>query len=491
MKKMLSFLIMFVFLSSTVFAGNIEPDGIELPIEDENYFNAFAFATTQRYEPAGWNCNYQQVIGAKIFKAKAGISLDFVYNLGVACQTNSLVILYKCTDNTASCKFLRKEGQAFKIGNTLPQFKAFIPNQYYKYKCFSCESKTPVPSSSCRGEGESCSFSGSCCGDLNCHVGKCVATKPSCGSISSATVKPQVCSNYNECDSAWGSTDSGYCCIGTCSSGSGSCSDSDGGIDIKQKGVTTDYDGRIYIDYCRSSGSLTEFYCIKGGQFDNKAGAKYLSCAEGFKCVSGECVYQEQEERTVYCLNTYTSPEGQISKVCLSRVNTCDGDDILYNSQSDCFKASDFCESNAECPSGYNCINNLCEKGCLDDTDCLGTRNRCVNGFCIVDGCQTSNDCNDNNKCTRDSCKTALIGGNQCEYEPIPNCDAKFACQNNGDKWIENIEERGGFWCNTIGVGCTITDDSFCQSKWVMISIIIGIFILLIGAFIIVYKKIK
>ena len=92
------------------------------------------------------------------------------------------------------------------------------------------------------------------------------------------------------------------------------CSDSDGGINLNQKGTTilmkknANHPEELKKDYCTRSGKLVEFYCSR-----NEIKTIIESCGDG-NCVEGQCI-DVQRINTLVIVNSDDFPSLTIDKV--------------------------------------------------------------------------------------------------------------------------------------------------------------------------------
>lgn len=496
MKKIISILL-FMMMLNGVIAVELEPTGIVIPYEKQSFFskffNAFAFVLAQGNEPDGWSCSYSNNVGNKIFKSTFG--LDSVVKVGNACPDNAMVVLYKCSNS--ACSSLTKEGVGYKIDGVKPKFKSFVINQYYKYKCYAC---------SINGQEATGSSSGTCVENKyycwgNGFVGQCKG-----GSIMRYTGSG-TCSAYNmlnECAIDYVKTKQyGNSVLEVCKEESSVPS-----IPSSTTPVPTPADTTVKNDkvgcvegkyYCWGSGFVGK---CDGGAVIRRAdmpnlcsdfGDEYVNdckidspdygssasqvCARGI--VSSTCSYKEKDYKVGDIIKECSTIEkDKISVLTMKKVIT----------ETNC----DFQQTGTiNCGLGKVCIDNACQNevivGITDKIEDVGD---VIGGF-LGDECDFSKDCDDGDICTVDRCNTKFVQGNRCEYEPVLNCEAKLACEGNGDKWIEDIDKDGGFWCITTGLGCTTYDNSYCQSKWVSILTIFLLFLIIIGIGFVGYKVAK
>ncbi|MEM4663157.1 MAG: hypothetical protein QXM75_03995 [Candidatus Diapherotrites archaeon] len=172
--------------------------------------------------------------------------------------------------------------------------------------------------------------------------------------------------------------DQGKVCInGACLQGSSTptptCSDTDNGKDIFNRGTVTT-SNQQFSDYCEPSGTLiTEYYCQ-----DNQVKHETISCPPGYSCLNGRC--QQPTPTTSGCKD---SDGKDIFTKGITEFNgnyfpdICTGTNSLIEHY--CAENEPGCDSNGlryfqqDCPTGYRCIDGACVKdsgqptGCKDD----------------------------------------------------------------------------------------------------------------------------
>jgi Cys-rich repeat protein len=88
------------------------------------------------------------------------------------------------------------------------------------------------------------------------------------------------------------------------------------------------------------------------------------------------------------------------------------------------------CDTDADCPAGQQCIDEICvpQTLCDSDSDCQAPTPRCDNasGLCVE--CIADGDCGDGEKCVDNSCRSGCTSDSDCTA-PTPYCDtANSAC---------------------------------------------------------------
>ncbi|MBU0590588.1 hypothetical protein KKF81_04740 [Candidatus Micrarchaeota archaeon] len=173
--------------------------------------------------------------------------------------------------------------------------------------------------------------------------------------IDYSTVKDYYCNNgvlesiNDECNPG------NRCNAGKCEPVTFICSETDGGINVFQRGKTTVVYGMNTPvdewDECVDEGKIIEYYCLG----DGTATSEQIICPSGYKCVSDRCVRSNCDETDggldIYVAGKTTAGGEERNDDCITerrlREYYCYGDDI---------------ESTDEyCDEGYICDNDRCE----------------------------------------------------------------------------------------------------------------------------------
>lgn len=201
------------------------------------------------------------------------------------------------------------------------------------------------------------------------------------------------------------------------------------------------------------------------------------------KCYSttalGECIF----EGDLYFIGDYVGDWYCLNPSEPNKMQNKERKSVTGKEGEKCIvKVTEVVQCNFGCDGGV-CLGKECNK----DSDCE-INEVCDDGICKKKECETNTDCNDNDPCTADRCISGLFG-NKCEFEEVTNCEAKLACEAKGDRWIQDVDKDGGFWCKITGIGCEIYDKSYCQNKWVIPGIIIGILIIISIIIFFIFRK--
>ncbi len=208
------------------------------------------------------------------------------------------------------------------------------------------------------------------------------------------------------------------CSNGKCN-GDYYCVDSDG-KNPNIKGVTVDKTGN-YTDYCKSSSSVKEYYCISHtGELRNKD----ISCSGGKSCIDGACT-------TGSCTPATCSSLG---RQCGSWSDGCNG-------TLNC----------GTCPAGQTCnMNGQCVASCINECPASGQK-RCNGQYSQTCGNYDSDSCfewNSGDFCTNGCNQTS---GNCNGQSCTPQCSGK-QCGNDGCSGS----------CGTCSSGLTCNSNGFC-----------------------------
>ncbi len=132
------------------------------------------------------------------------------------------------------------------------------------------------------------------------------------------------------------------------------CFDTDGGVNIHEKGVCETADERL-SDHCDSSGKLNEKYCE-----DGTIKWEEISCPGDYVCEDGECTIVEIEEIEEKCKETDNGLDlfnKGVTEADIKRTDSCDHDFIVLEH---------YCENDevewvkVSCPVGYECVDGEC-----------------------------------------------------------------------------------------------------------------------------------
>jgi len=129
--------------------------------------------------------------------------------------------------------------------------------------------------------------------------------------------------------------------------------------------------------------------------------------------------------------------------------NSCDD-------QDNCTK--DYCNENTSHECAHErivpcCGNSICEVdescgSCLDDCRC-SHEGLCCSGECRNVECYSDNDCEDNNRCTMDTCKYPGTCNASCFSRPIAPCCGNGICERNLGEDYESCAEDGCPACSS------------------------------------------
>jgi hypothetical protein len=147
----------------------------------------------------------------------------------------------------------------------------------------------------------------------------------------------------------------------------GNCTDSDGGLETREEGVTSN-DSFSERDVCISSSSVREFYCDNG-----KVVSLEMNCSADYECDNGECSLESDS----------SSPNGGPSAPACNdsdggQESSIDGRVILGTSEyyDQCIDTTTvleyYCEDNEvesvelSCLSNQVCVDARCDDKCID-----------------------------------------------------------------------------------------------------------------------------
>ena len=151
------------------------------------------------------------------------------------------------------------------------------------------------------------------------------------------------------------------CENGRCTQADRSCSDTDGGDDIYQRGtltVGTIVASSNYQDSCDDDDTVKEYYCVGDSYASHN-----VNCPTGYECSSGRCK-EEQCDDSDGGNEIYT--KGTTSKGSTSSDDYCTGvaSGVEFYCSSDNIASSSFV-----CPSDYSCSNGRCTGNTCSDSD--------------------------------------------------------------------------------------------------------------------------
>ena len=208
---------------------------------------------------------------------------------------------------------------------------------------------------------------------------------------------------------------------------------------------------------CRQGSRRVDCVCPIGFR-----GNPYIECSDVDECIGNAC------GMNAVCLNTVGSYDcrceagfnGNPFQMCMPLIQATEP--CLENPES-CG-----CETNTECPSGFNCQNGKCQLPCAK-TEC-GPNADCDNGVCLclpgtsgnpnelTNGCQAS-DCNNNLDCDYDEiCIQSRIGQRTC-------VDACERSQCGPNAFCVAQEHRASCLCQDGFVGNPSDTRNGCQKK--------------------------
>ncbi|HSB46427.1 MAG TPA: Kazal-type serine protease inhibitor family protein [Candidatus Bilamarchaeum sp.] len=155
-----------------------------------------------------------------------------------------------------------------------------------------------------------------------------------------------VASEIHQCDAGE------RCDTGRCMIAEKSCSETDGGDDIYNKGSLTA--GSIVseinrMDSCVDDDTVTEYFC-SGNDYESEA----RDCPDGYMCANGECREADCDDSDG---GKDTLVRGTVTKGTEDKTDSCvDSDTVREYSCSGKSIESD----SINCPSGYSCDNGKC-----------------------------------------------------------------------------------------------------------------------------------
>ena len=190
------------------------------------------------------------------------------------------------------------------------------------------------------------------------------------------------------------------------------CSDSDGGQSSSVKGTTTKA-GTTSTDSCRDSSTLIEYYCDSSGNIASKD----IQCGTGSACSDGACIES--------CSSTVETTKYNINK----KDTATKGAAIMSDYCVDVERVTDFyCESNTimnkttYCPQGYSCHDGACTLPQCSDSD--NGKDTSVKGVVSKGRNENTDTCYDLNFVNEYYCEN-----NEVLSERI-QCPSKYTCLN-------------------------------------------------------------
>ncbi len=263
--------------------------------------------------------------------------------------------------------------------------------------------------------------------------------------LDEATVKEYYCSAAGGIASISLACGSGKVCAdGACAAAV--CSDSDGGMDIFERGTVRE-GGGVYTDYCSGTSSVKEYYCSGDTMVQATA-----NCGDEYYCSDGRCVeYTCRDDdggRDEDEFGTVTKGSGEWEDGCYDsdtvREYYCDGNDVEYELRN--------------CGSGETCSGGECTRVTCTDTD--GGNRRSVFGTVSYDGRSYPDSCTD-----MYTLKEYFCGSSGYDYASILCTGYGEMCWNGVCSPAQCEDSDGGQDKYTRGSARVYTDNGYSYSE--------------------------
>ena len=305
-------------------------------------------------------------------------------------------------------------------------------------------------------EGNPCSTSADCCGELTCEDNLCAATCLGIGTVCNSTTLP-CCS--------------GACLFeivearcGACTTEGGSCN---GVNSVCCSDLLCDEDFHICSPppTCLGLG----YTCVTDG----------IPCCDGYACNdSNDCCALPDSGCTDSndCCEVDDNPG---SGFCIG--GFCTGGTLACVADSGECTADEQCCDDGNCYLGY-CTHECKVSGfaCTDNEDCCegyvcGQFDTCTPAVCRESGadCAFDNDCCDELICDGETCVACRVAGGACEDhqdccsgfvcdDGLGQCVSVFPCQDENDECEESAHCCGDLVCDQESNSCVVADPGTC-----------------------------